>query len=91
MPSSVVLLPDAGTLITLAYADALDLLREPGWAVVLVDMVLHELTRNLTPTSEKVAQRVVDRKILDTPYPCVSAPPAIAGGYADRSAYRQLR
>lgn len=49
---SVVLLPDAGPLITLAYADALDLLFKPGWAVQLVDMVLHEVTRNATPTSQ---------------------------------------
>jgi len=52
----VVLLPDAGPLITLAYADALDLLFKPGWSVALVDMVLHEVTRNQTPTSEKLAQ-----------------------------------
>lgn len=51
----VVLLPDAGPLITLAYADSLDLLLVPGWAVALVDMVLHEVTRNQTPTSEKLA------------------------------------
>ena len=56
MPAPVVLLPDAGPLITLAYADALDLLFKPGWPVVLVDMVLHEVTRNQTPTSEKLAQ-----------------------------------
>jgi len=56
MASNVVLLPDAGPLITLAYADALDLLFKPGWPVVLVDMVLHEVTRNQTPTSEKLTQ-----------------------------------
>ena len=49
------LLPDAGPLITLAYADALDLLLKPGWAIALVDMVLHELTRNETPTSARIA------------------------------------
>jgi len=39
MPSSadIALLPDAGPLITLAYADALDLLFKPEWSVVLVD------------------------------------------------------
>lgn len=52
--TSIVLLPDAGPLITLAYADALDLLLKPGWPVNLVDMVLHEVTRNATPTSEKI-------------------------------------
>jgi len=50
-----VVLPDAGPLITLAYADALDLLLKPGWPVRLVDMVLHEVTRNATPTSAKIA------------------------------------
>lgn len=56
MTQNVVLLPDAGPLITLAYADALDLLFKPDWPIVLVDMVLHEVTRNQTPTSEKLAQ-----------------------------------
>ena len=51
MAGPVVLLPDAGPLITLAYADALDLLFRAGWTVALVDMVLHEVTRNQTPTS----------------------------------------
>lgn len=50
-----VVLPDAGPLITLAYADALDLLRKPGWPVRLVDRVLHEVTRNATPTRAKIA------------------------------------
>ncbi len=52
--SSTTLLPDAGPLITLAYADALDLLLAPGWSVEIVDMVLKELTRNTTPTSERI-------------------------------------
>jgi len=56
--SNIVLLPDAGPLITLAYADALDVLFKPGWRVALVDMVLHEVTRNQTPTSGKLAQWV---------------------------------
>jgi hypothetical protein len=38
-PSDIVLVPDAGPLITLAYADALDLLFTGGWTVVLVDTV----------------------------------------------------
>ena len=50
----IVLLPDAGPLITLAYAGALNLLHKPGWTVALVDMVLHEVTRNETPTSRKI-------------------------------------
>jgi hypothetical protein len=57
------LLPDAGPLITLAYADALDLLFKPGWPIVLVDMVLHEVTRNQTPTSEKLARWVESSKV----------------------------
>lgn len=61
--ASVVLLPDAGPLITLAYADALDLQLKPGWPVQLVDMVLHEVTRNATPTSEKIGRWVVDHRI----------------------------
>ncbi len=55
MAATAVLLPDAGPLITLAYADALDLLVKPGWPIVLVDMVLHEVTRNQTPTSDTIA------------------------------------
>jgi hypothetical protein len=55
-PSELVLLPDAGPLITLAYADALELLFKPGWRVGVVDMVVHEVTRNQTPTSEKLAK-----------------------------------
>jgi len=55
-PHDIALLPDSGRLITLAYADALDLLLKPGWSVMLVDLVLHEVTRNQTPTSAKLAQ-----------------------------------
>lgn len=57
-PAEILLLPDAGPLITLAYADALDVLFMPGWSVALVDMVLYEITRNQTPTSQKLAQWV---------------------------------
>ena len=52
----IALLPDAGPLITLAYAEALNLLFEPGWRVMIVDMVLHEVSRNHTPTSEIIAE-----------------------------------
>ncbi len=62
-PGDVVLLPDAGPLITLAYADALDLLLRPVWSVALVDRVLHEVTRNPTPTSEKLARWAAARKL----------------------------
>ena len=51
---TITLYPDAGPLITLAYADALDLLFEPGWQLVLVDMIYAEITRSQTPTSEKI-------------------------------------
>lgn len=55
---NILLLPDAGPLITLAYAQSLDLLFKPGWPVQIVDMVLEELTRNLTPTSQTIADWV---------------------------------
>ena len=58
LASEVVSLPDAGPLITLAYADALDVLFKPRWRVAMVDMVLHEVTRNQTPTSGKLAKWV---------------------------------
>ena len=51
----IALLPDAGPLITLAYADALNVLAKSGWTVMLVDMVFHEVTRNQTPTSAMLA------------------------------------
>lgn len=47
MPQSaqdITLLPDAGPLITMAYANALDVLFKPGWRVGVVDRVLHEVT-----------------------------------------------
>lgn len=52
---NTILLADAGPLITLAYAQSLDVLFKPGWKVQLVDMVLHEVTRNQTPTSQAIA------------------------------------
>ena len=61
--ASLALLPDAGPLITLAYADALDVLFKPGWSVELVDMVLHEVTRNQTPTSERIDAWVRKNKL----------------------------
>lgn len=65
--SNIALLPDAGPLITLAYADALDLLFRPGWKVELVDMVVHEVTRNETPTSEKLARWVQKHQVSILP------------------------
>jgi hypothetical protein len=61
--ASIALLPDAGPLITLAYADALDVIFKPGWSVELVDMVLHEVTRNQTPTSERIAAWARENKL----------------------------
>lgn len=63
MSSNIVLLPDAGPLITLAYADSLDVLFKPRWSVMLVDMVLHEVTRNQTPTSKKLAKWAKSKKL----------------------------
>lgn len=67
LPSEVVLLPDAGPLITLAYADALDVLFKPGWHVAVVDMVLLEVTRNQTPTSTKIADWVTCNAVAVLP------------------------
>lgn len=61
--TAVLLLPDAGPLITLAYADALDVLLKPRWSVAIVDMVLHEVTRNTTPTSEMIAKWVSHNRL----------------------------
>lgn len=61
--TTILLLPDAGPLITLAYADALDVLFRPGWSVQIVDMVLHEVTRNQTPTSQAIAAWVKANKL----------------------------
>ena len=58
-----ILVPDAGPLITLAYAGRLDLLQQPGWPVHLVDMVLHELTRHSTPTSELIVTFVKEQAL----------------------------
>ena len=65
----VLLLPDAGPLITLAYADAdaLDLLLTPGWSVHIVDMVLHEVTRSATPTSAAIGNWVTAHSLPIVP------------------------
>ncbi len=65
--SPILLLPDAGPLITLAYAQALPLLFKPGWSVQIVDMVLHEVTRNQTPTSQLIAHWVDTNKLHIVP------------------------
>ncbi len=58
-----VLVPDAGPLITLAYAGRLDLLLRPGWPVHVVDMVRFEVTRNQTSTSDAIAS-FIDKQRL---------------------------
>lgn len=63
----VLLLPDAGPLITLAYAQALDVLFKPGWPVHMVDMVLLEVTRNQTPTSQAIAAWVQTNQLRVLP------------------------
>ena len=63
MGDAPVLIPDAGPWITLAYADCLDLLLKPGWPVAMVDMVLEELTRSQTPTSQRIGAWVKDQRI----------------------------
>lgn len=65
--ATVTILPDAGPLITLAYADALDLLLKPEWRVAIVDMILEEVTRNATPTSERIATWVRDNRLAVLP------------------------
>lgn len=65
--STVIILPDAGPLITLAYAGALDLLLKPGWSVSIVDMVLEEVTRSATPTSEQIGCWVGQNKVSILP------------------------
>lgn len=66
--TNILLLPDAGPLITLAYAQSLDLLFKPGWPVCIVDMVLEEVTRNQTPTSQAIADwaKVNSLQVLPT-------------------------
>lgn len=65
--STVIILPDAGPLITLAYAGALDLLLKPGWSVSIVDMVLEEVTRSATPTSEQIGRWVGQNEVSVLP------------------------
>jgi hypothetical protein len=63
MGDAPVLIPDARPWITLAYSDALDLFLKPGWPVAMVDMVLEELTRSRTPTSQQIAAWVSDQQV----------------------------
>jgi hypothetical protein len=65
--TTILLLPDAGPLITLAYANALDVLFKSGWPVQIVDMALHEVTRNKTPTSQVIAAWVKAHKLHIVP------------------------
>ena len=60
---NVIVLPDSGPLITLAYAGALDVLMKPLWPIKIVDRVLDEVTRNATPTSELIRLWVQEQNI----------------------------
>jgi hypothetical protein len=62
-PPKPLLLPDAGPLITLAYANQLDLLQRPGWPLRLVDMVLYEVTRNPTPSRDAIRRFVEAQRV----------------------------
>jgi hypothetical protein len=64
--SDIILLPDAGPLITLAYAEALDVLFKPGWTVRLVDMVLAEVTRQETPTCRTLKAWSAELPVIHT-------------------------
>ena len=73
LPQDITLLPDAGPLITLACANALDVLFQPGWRVAIVDMVLHEVTRNQTPTSQKLVEWAAQPKVHVMPTQTLAA------------------
>lgn len=49
---TVFLLPDSSVLVTLANSDKLDILFEPGWTLVLIDSVVHDVVRNTSPCAE---------------------------------------
>lgn len=55
--------PDAGPLITLAYADRLNLLLVLGIELVVVDVVRHELVRHSTPTSQKILDFLTEHNV----------------------------
>jgi hypothetical protein len=80
MGDAPVFIPDAGPWITLACADALDLLLKPSWPLAIVDMVLEELTRSQTPTSQQIASWVSDPHPADRGVPQGGrAPPTPSG------------
>lgn len=69
----LIVIPDAGPLITLAYADSLDLLHAADAEIWIIDMVRHEVTRNKTPTSERIghwidtrADRIVTTEVFES-------------------------
>lgn len=55
--------PDAGPLITLAYAGRLDLLLAIPVKIVIIDMVKLELTRSKTETSELILNFIIKNNI----------------------------
>ncbi|HZK98922.1 MAG TPA: hypothetical protein VFC47_03395 [Caulobacteraceae bacterium] len=56
-----ILIPDAGPLIHLAQAGALRLLHEIGGAVVIVDMVRHELVDDPSKAAADILQDWIER------------------------------
>ena len=60
----MVLLPDAGPLITLAYADALDLLFKPKWQAItvtvhltrIIPLLLYSIQPNSQPEGRQRGQ-----------------------------------
>ena len=89
-----VVIPDAGPCITLAHADALELLAAPGWPVWMVDMVLAELTRSETPTSARIAEWIRSRDIPLVPSEVCRGPQdadsAISARWPSRRPCRRL-
>ena len=53
---TVFLMPDASVLVSLANSDKLDLLFEPGWTLVLIDSVIHDIVRTTGPCAEMLGK-----------------------------------
>ena len=79
---NVIVLPDSGPLITLAYAGALDVLMKPLWPIKIVDRVLDEVTRNATPTSELIRLWVQEQNIWRSSVLCGKV--VMPGSYSRR-------
>ena len=59
-----IIIPDAGPLIHLAQADALGLLHEVGGAVVLVDVVRHDLIDDIEKPAARRLQAWIEAGLL---------------------------